>query len=475
MQTVVLKVIKSNYFVILLVFILGLVFRSLNLKYASLDLDDTFSIYYAHSNWEHLSEVFSFDINPPTYYITLFSWFKLVGESVFKARFLSVIFSAISGVLIWVLTSKYVGKKAGIIAISLFLLSNYQLSLSLLVRGFAMSQLFSILSFYFFLEVYHNKKKTNFIFYTISTSILLSIHQTTFLIPLIQFILLFLFRWNKKKVITIIIGQMLILISTIPQILSFNETKDTLQGQNWREAPGVKDLWSTLTTITGSSILLYGYGISLLVSIFLLIRNKNQVNRLHLVVFFWAILGFSLAFLVSQKVPFFLPKYLSFLSPSLYILVGIVLCYLLHLNKWLGILIIASVFYSSAITLNFKSSRPENWKVVVPIAKKINQKGYDVLVSPVYMYRPFTYYFDKAIFNNVDSIMPIMYNQYGIYFSNTIDTNFFDYRFPKKIALVQAQKGHVDPDEINIKVLNHFFSNHRKTNIDGIDIHLYTR
>ena len=91
------------------------------------------------------------------------------------------------------------------------------------------------------------------------------------------------------------------------------------------------------------------------------------------------------------------------------------------------------------------------------------------------MYRPFTYYFDKAIFNNVDSIMPIMYNQYGIYFSNTIDTNFFDYRFPKKIALVQAQKGHVDSDEINIKVLNHFFSNHRKTNIDGIDIHLYTR
>jgi len=475
MQTAVLKIIKSNYLVLPVIFILGLIFRSINLEYSSFDLDDTFSIYYAHSSWEHLSKVFSFDINPPTYYITLFTWFKLVGESVFNARFLSVLFSALSGVFIWLITSKHISKQAAVISVVLFMLSNYQFSLSLLVRSFAMSQLFAIISFYYFLEIYSNYKKSSIILYTLSTILLLNIHQTTFLIPFIQFILLFVFKWDKKKIITVVISQVLVLLSILPQVLLFTDNKQESLNQ-WRVAPNADSLWSTLTTITGSSMLLYGYGIVLLVGVFLLFKyNKNQDVKLFLTVLLWATLGFLLAFIVSQKVPFFLPKYLSFLTPSLYILTGAVLWYLFRLNKWLAAIIAVSFFYSSAINLNFKSGRLENWKEVVPIAKKINKKGYDVLVSPVYMYRPFTYYFDKAIFNNVDSIMPIMYRQHGIYFSSTIDTNFFEYRFPKKIALVQAQKGHVDPQQINTKVLNHFFTNHRTISVDGIDIHLYER
>ena len=472
MYSTVLKTFKSNYFILPLIFILGLIIRSINLEYSSFDLDDAYSIYYTHASWEHLSKILSIDINPPTYYITLFTWFKLVGESVFNARFLSVLFSALSGVFIWLIVARQVSKKAAFIAILLFLLSNYQLSISLLVRSFAMSQLFAIISFYYFLEIYSNPKKSNVIFYILSTSLLLNIHQTTFLIPLIQFTLLFFYKWDAKKRITILISQGVVLLSLVPQVLSFKANKQESLNQ-WRVAPNVDEFWDVLASVAGGLNMLYCYIIAMLVAVVLVFKNKKD-KKILLTILAWLILGFGLAFIVSQKIPFFLPKYLSFLSPAFYILMGVVFSYLFLFNKWWSTLILIPIIYSS-LQLNYHSKRLENWKKVVPMATKINQNGYDVLVSPVYMYRPFTYYFDKTIFNKVDSIMPIMYHQHGIYFSSIIDTHFFDYRFPKKIVLVQSQKGHVDPHQENIKVLNYFFPYHVKKSVDGIDLHLYKR
>ena len=55
------------------IFCLSLIIRVWFIDYASIDLDEGYSLYYSQGNWDYLSTILAKDLTPPIYYITLFA------------------------------------------------------------------------------------------------------------------------------------------------------------------------------------------------------------------------------------------------------------------------------------------------------------------------------------------------------------------------------------------------------------------
>ena len=77
------------------------------------------------------------------------------------------------------------------------------------------------------------------------------------------------------------------------------------------------------------------------------------------------------------------------------------------------------------------------------LAEQKQAEGYHVMVTPSFMYRPFSYYFAPDIFRNPTEIHKQLYAR-KVYFIKTLDATFFDYTDPEKVMLCESHLGVID-------------------------------
>ncbi len=150
------RITKNIWLYFLIIIIINILFKIVYLGYSSFWFDEIVSVESAWLDFGHIKHVSEWDNNPPFYYYCLSVWIKLLNDSEFCVRLLSVIFSSFSAGIVFLLANKYFNKTTAIIASFLYLSSNFLYFYSHEARAYALIGLLVLVSSYLFLD-FRNK------------------------------------------------------------------------------------------------------------------------------------------------------------------------------------------------------------------------------------------------------------------------------------------------------------------------------
>lgn len=172
-----------------------------NIMGQSITDDESFSIYYAQYDIVSIIKYLIQGNNPPLFEIILHFWTKIFGIGVRSVRFLPFFFSSVAVFFIYRIGRDFFNINVAIIASLLFTFSNYQMYFAHETRIYAMFMLLSTVSMYFFIHELKEHRKIYVILIIVTNVLLVYSHFLSFFILFAQFLISFLQKEDRKKII----------------------------------------------------------------------------------------------------------------------------------------------------------------------------------------------------------------------------------------------------------------------------------
>jgi len=180
------------------ILIIGLFFRIYNLDTESLWTDEAFSARIASSEGiqEVIIGVAQTEAAPPGYYVLLHYWVHVFGDSMFMLRLLSVLFSILAIVMLFLLVRMLFNTNVALLASLFMATSMLQIEYAQEARIYTLFTFLSLTSAYFFVKWWKNGKATLLWWHELFT--LLALYVNYIMIFIISGYLLFLFSQRKE-------------------------------------------------------------------------------------------------------------------------------------------------------------------------------------------------------------------------------------------------------------------------------------
>lgn len=197
---------KLHYILLVIVLIIGVIIRFWGLGDKSLWIDEMYSYLFTYqkSIFESYNAMFS-DLSPPIYYLILYLWMKLFGNSELMMRFPSFLAGIASIIVIYFSTKKIFNKQIALGAAILTGLSPVMLYYSQEARPYSLFALFSIINVSIWIELI-NKINNNddldsktFLKYTIFSLLTIFTHYWGLVLVFFQILYLFVYSWLMKR------------------------------------------------------------------------------------------------------------------------------------------------------------------------------------------------------------------------------------------------------------------------------------
>jgi uncharacterized membrane protein len=447
-------------------FLINFITKALFAGTYSLWIDEANQVSMAINSIGGVWEEHSSAANGPFYTWVLSFWIKLFGISEFSVRLLSVLIVSIASVVLYVFSKRFFNHKTAVISTLLFTFGDSILYYSHEARSYTLILLFTILSFHLMFLLIENFSWKKLISYFLILTALLYTHLTLVLIFFVQFsVLMLYFKAHKKAVIYSVLAQffagMLILLWLLNNNwFGGNET-------TWAPIPTIKDFFVMLKrylNMVDMKILLMLL-ILLIGLVFFSIRGSRFTNKVDFKKLFtvvaWALFPIVAMWLISVYYnPRFVQRYMLFATPGIYLSIGYILS-LLKKRYLLSSLIVIPFLVVYILNLNLSPGKPENWRQINKDLKGIKNDSTIVFISASYMHWPFSYYYDKDIFVNEETIYPELIKE-NIHFVNTMagikESLLNEY---EKTVIILSHNNVVDP---NRTIKNYFFKHHRLKN-----------
>jgi len=270
-------------FVLLIILLVGLLFRIYNLGEESIWFDEGGTILFAKLNiFQLLETVLSGDCSPPLYYVILHYWIGLFGESEFSLRFPSVIFGFFSIYVLYKVGTLLFNKDVGLLSSLLLAVSSLHIYYSQEARSYSLMVLLTLLSFYFLIKIFKkNRNLTVSIGYIIASILLMYTHIYGIFIIIAQNIYLLTVFLLSRKTLELdfkkwILFQSALVITYIPWIF-FGLMKQItfIQRYHWYAAPKITHIIKSFYVYSGSRSLLIVFLALSFLSIVSFKRNEN--------------------------------------------------------------------------------------------------------------------------------------------------------------------------------------------------------
>ncbi|PLX16893.1 MAG: hypothetical protein C0599_14490 [Salinivirgaceae bacterium] len=416
-------IVKQTLIISLIIFTVNMILKGWFAGLGAFYLDESHQVSMATYSIGGIWELHKEAANGPFFTWVLSLWMDIFGISEFATRMLSVVFASLAAIAIYIFAKTHYNFKAAVIAVILFTFGDTVLYFSHETRSYTLILLLVTLSFHYGLKLIENYRKRYLIIYFLLITALLYTHLTMVLAIAMQFYMaLIYYPKNKKAFWSLFIAQfaagLMILIwvlsntwfggneTTWGHIPTFTNLLEMIQRYLNMMRP--KLLWALLFVI----ILIISLG-----AIRSKLIHKIDWRKLQIAVL-WALFPiFAMYFISIYYNPRFMPRYMLFATPGIYLLIG----YVASLPKLRSlfliiIVIIASSFYIN--NLNLKSDKPEEWKKLVTEYKKLKDESSITYISASYMHWPFSYYYDREIFKNDLQIKDELEKEH-IYFTDT--------------------------------------------------------
>ncbi|MFK7899732.1 MAG: glycosyltransferase family 39 protein, partial [Cyclobacteriaceae bacterium] len=348
--------------------------------------------------------------NPLFFEFILHFWTKIVGISAFSVRFLPVLFSALTGVVLFEFARKNHSFLVGVGAALLFTFSDAIILYSHTARTYSMLLLFTSLAMYFLVEVLRTHSKKRLIFFTIFNALVIYTHYISPFILFAEFIIVVLSVKEKKKYYQLILSALssCFLASPIIYFFILRVTGAVSQG-TWVQKPsGLESihfmLWKFFNTPL-ASILTLVIIIAAIVVYLVRIETKQtlSVSVFGKVTIVWsAMLVFI--FCVSFHTPLFMRRYVLFTVPALCLLVPYCLSFLFtNIRLKIGVVVLFAGVVTFTASLNKDNDR--NLREMVSYVKKVRatlDKSNVMLFSPAFDDLGIAYYYSPTTFKSAD-------------------------------------------------------------------------
>jgi len=370
---------KAGKYVLIIfaILLLGLALRVNDLAEESLWLDEGHSIRVAQLNPPDIITYWASDVHPPLHFVTLHYWIKLFGDSEFSTRFLSVIFGLLGLLMFYKVGTIIFDKETGIFTAFLAAISVFYIAVSQEASLYSLAIFLALLSVYFFIELFENKKLSSSVAYVIATTLLIHTFYSGLFIVLVQnvFILtLMLFpkkrpglnfkRWIALQAAVLILYVPWLLLSIKALGLTVADTVSAMP------APSVYDILVRLKGYAGTYLTLF---IFLPLAILSLIPEKKFPKGAHVLSYFnriyflalWFFVPVAVIFIMArQHIVFFATRFIIVASLPFYILVARRIKSTRRKFIKAAILIFISLMFLSNITLYFTEVNRNQWREV---------------------------------------------------------------------------------------------------------------
>ena len=462
-----------------LFFLLNAWLKSRGLGDSSLYLDEAFSVYYGQQSPDVILGLMDREPNPPGYFLTLHYWIELFGIGPEATRSLSVVFSSLTSLLLVRIGNRNGSLFFGVLSALFFTCSSIQFDYAQEIRGFAMASFFMAVSLSYFLTLMREQSPKAIVGMMVANVILLHLHFATFLVPLLQtFILLGYWKIFVKVWKHYLIVGGLALCAFLPMLLTFTADKMGRTG-GWLKAPAWNEIIPMFEKLYGGSWVLLVGGILLVFAFVQHLRHKSKCGLQPLWILLVGSVGTVLAgWLVSQKVPFFVSKYLLFTSIAFFVFMAWAI-HQLQLAAWIKFSIATLCVSIMLLDADFVRVSPENWKEAVATAKqlRVDDDTY-IIVSPSYEFQPFTYYYDRDLFqvgDRLELVTRLKAEEQVICTGGIRLKKFFPEGLPQSLITVQLNQNRSAKTAKNLKKLAPFYQEVAKKMLKGVEVRKFER
>lgn len=401
---------KKNIFIIIILILIltaGTLSRFINLNAVSLWHDEAFSVLLSRMSFQEMTYRTGLDVHPPLYYWILKIWSWIFGQSLFAFRAMSVFFSLLSLVFVYLLLRQIKIKNyLFLFILACLAFAPFQIQYSQEMRMYSLGAFLIIASCYVLIKLIKNFSWLYFGVYTILTTAALYTHY--YLIFSIIAHALIVLIWRKWRILFAYIIAGLAFLPWLP--IFIRQTKQVANAF-WIPMPSGTSVPNTLLRlILGSKVnieqhwILYSglICLSLFLIIWGLIKTKNKFKWL---VFSCFAVPFILSLLLSLKQAIFLDRYFIFVHVFYYILI-LMGVFKLHKNilKYIIVscFIILNIYgfisYTKALDAHNKPGMSAASRYINENAESVDQ----IFIGSSFVFFNFKYY-------NQTGIKPLLY------------------------------------------------------------------
>lgn len=454
---------KNNWLILLGVLVLHFLLKLFFPDDISLWYNEVMNVLNTQKSWAELLDTNTPQQIQPLYWGILTIWTKIVGFSDQNLRLLSIILSTLTAGSLSFLAIKHFKQNVLLYASMLFLVSGLDLHYSHEVQYYVLSSLLVVWSFYFFFEIWEKQDWKNTILLVVTNTLLLYTHSLTYLVLIIQLIVVLVLSWKQRNILVkVILAQSIALLAFIPWLLKLLSTPyQLIQAATWTDLKiGLVDMAMGLDMLIIYAILFFVIGIG---TIFYYVNKKNEViEQDKLVKTLTLILWVFLPIIASFSIALFL-KQSFFFQNILYISLGFVLlvAYLLEslpipsMYKMIPFAILILVLLTR---LSIKDYNHQDIKKAIVESQEILKNNGAIFLQTADIDVLFAYYYDQELlFTNSKNIREKLKNQH-IYVGN--DATWMKYKELKdysKILLIQSFEGYTDPKGTLVKKFSEVF------------------
>ncbi|HNY01535.1 MAG TPA: glycosyltransferase family 39 protein [Bacteroidales bacterium] len=387
---------------------LNLILKGIYLGANSIAGDEPFSIYFAQMGVSDLISCLKDGNNPPLFEILLHYWIRMFGITPVAVRTLPMVFSALTAGIIYRIGADHFGKPSAIIAALLFTFSNYHTGFAHETRVYSLFALLTVTSMAGFLRMASGRNtRSAFVWMTLSNILLGYAHYLGFAVAILQAIVLLLSREVRNRAgKALFVSLVLCLAVASPSLLTAAvRFRQSAAGGTWVPPSSWEDLYTMLWRWSNAPVT------TVLILAFLMAAagkawsSKSFRPALPLkILLTWFFLPFLAMHLISLRnfpyhVPMFLDRYVVFISPAFYLLVGGACSYLA------GKAILFRIISVAPVIVMLGTFRPDvsNKREVEPLMKEVQSRKDEktaVCFCPSAFRYNFLYYYDPGTFRS---------------------------------------------------------------------------
>lgn len=411
--------IKENYFLSALL-LFSFLFRMFRLDYQSPWGDELFTLIASHSD-KSLKDIFMVlkgDVHPPLYYYIVHFFLEIFGDSVYVARFVSVLFGVGGLATLYVLGKELFNKNVGTIAVLLLVINHFNIYYSQEARMYTMLFFTTTLSFLYLVRYLKNPTLKAALWYSATTVLLVNTHFYALFALFSQYIIILYFlvkpynTTSQKFFINSLISGVITLVSFIPSIVIFLSTSG--KSSFWITAPE-RDVYTAMFKE------FFGFSevaiiIAVIVILFFLFKTFNEeqtdtkkidpVNDRPLfafcVLFTWIFVTILIPFVLSYiHLPMIVSRYFINILPPLFLFFAAGISYIKSNTIRFGLLSIFVVYsFSDMVFVKhfYNSIMKTQYREVSEFVKQKHKKDEKILSAFEYY---FAYFLRKEDNNEV--------------------------------------------------------------------------
>ncbi|MCM8782615.1 MAG: glycosyltransferase family 39 protein [Candidatus Omnitrophica bacterium] len=323
---------------LLIILLIGLSLRLYKLTSESIWLDEGIAIKLALANPFLVIIERAFNNHPPLFFVLLHYWCEIFDYSIYFVRLFAVMFGILTIYMIYKVGRLIFNETTALLSALLVSVSLFHIYYSQEARMYTMIAFLTLLSMYFFIRLFEQKKRLVSIGYTVSSLCLLYTHYSSWYVVLIQnlhYLTIFpLYKYFYKEKCQLDFKrwfefQGVLVISYLPWLKVALSRLSRIQGaRDWIPIPTPFSVTASFTEFSGTLTLLVIFLILIFFLAFPIKRSSFNLRlpaaRNNYLLWLWLLIPIFVPYLTSQfSASLYVTKYAISASLAFYLLIAL--------------------------------------------------------------------------------------------------------------------------------------------------------